>query len=107
MYCSSPTHNEPLHPPVPSSKIPDAIRCPIVICSPQTLLTVVEVFIIIYIAGYISHKITKMVCSKCAASLAGLLNKVNSSQVFIAAKQYQDLRTGGLVVPSSDLMCVY
>jgi hypothetical protein len=29
---------------------------------------------------------------------------VNSSQVFIAAKQYQDLPTGGLVVPSLDLM---
>jgi len=45
-----------------------------------------------------------MVCSKCAAGLVGLINKVNSSQVFIAAKQYQNLHTGGLVVPSSDLM---
>ena len=45
-----------------------------------------------------------MVCSKCAAGLVGLLNKANSSHVFIAAKQYQDLPTGGLVVPSSDLM---
>ena len=44
-----------------------------------------------------------MVCSKCAAGLIGLLNKANSSHVFIAAKQYQDLPTSGLVVPSSDL----
>ena len=44
-----------------------------------------------------------MVCSKCAAGLFGLLNKANSSHVFIAAKKYQDLPTGGLV-PSSDLM---
>jgi len=36
--------------------------------------------------------------------LIGLLNKTNSSQVFIVAKQYQDLPTDGLVVPSSDLM---
>ena len=28
------------------------------------------------------------------------LNKVNSSHVFIAAKQYQDFPTGGLVVPT-------
>ena len=32
------------------------------------------------------------------------LKKANYSHVFIAAKQYQDLPTGGLVVPSSDLM---
>jgi len=76
----------------------------IIIFSPQALLTVEEDNIIIYIEGYISHKITKMVCSKCAAGLVGLLNKVNSSHVFIAAKQYQDLPTGGLVVPSLDLM---
>jgi len=44
------------------------------------------------------------VCSKYAAGLVGLLNKVNSSHVFIAAKHYPDLPTGGLVVPSSDLM---
>jgi hypothetical protein len=44
-----------------------------------------------------------MVCSKCAAGLVGVLNKANSSHVFIAAKQYQDLATVGLV-PSSDLM---
>ena len=30
-----------------------------------------------------------MVCSKWAASLVGLLNKVNYSHMFIAAKQYQ------------------
>ena len=47
-----------------------------------------------------------MVCSKFAAGLVGLLNKVNSSQVFIVAKEYQDLPTSGLVVPSSDLMKV-
>ena len=45
-----------------------------------------------------------MVCSKCVAGLVGLLNKVNSSHVFITAKQNQDLPTGGLAVPSSDLM---
>ena len=45
-----------------------------------------------------------MVCSKCAAGLVGLLNKANSSHLFIAAKHYQDLPTGSLVVPSSDLM---
>ena len=40
LKCIAPVqHNEPLHPPVPSSsKIPDAIRCLIVIFSPQTLL---------------------------------------------------------------------
>jgi len=65
---------------------------------PQTLVTVEEVIIIIYIAGYISNKITKIVCSKCAAGLVGLLNKANYSHAFIAAKQYQDLPTGGLVV---------
>jgi len=43
-----------------------------------------------------------MVCSKCAEGLAGLLNKANFSRMFIAAKQYQDLPTGGLV-PSSYL----
>jgi len=42
--------------------------------------------------------------SKCAAGLIGLLNKANSSHLFIAANQYHDHRTGGLVVPSSDLM---
>ena len=105
--CIAPVqYNEPLHRPVPSSKIPDADRCLIVIFSPQTLLTVGEDNIIIYIAVYISHKITKMVCSKCAAGLVGLLNKANSSYVFIAAKQYQDLPTVGLV-PSSDLIEVY
>jgi len=31
------------------------------------------------------------------------LKKANSSHVFIAAKQYQDLPTGSLIVPSSDL----
>ena len=51
-------HNDPLHPPVPSSsRIPDAIRCLIVIFSPQTLLIVEVDHIIIYIVGYISHKI--------------------------------------------------
>jgi len=91
LKCIAPVqHNEPLHPPVPSfSKIPDAIRCLIVIFSPQTLLTVEEATIIICIAGCISHKIAKMVCSKWAASLVGLLNKVNYSHMFIAAKQYQ------------------
>jgi len=71
--------------------------------SSQILLTVVEALIIIYIAGYISHKITQMVCSKYAAVLVGRLSKANSSYLFIAAKQYQDYPTGGLVVPISDL----
>jgi len=44
-----------------------------------------------------------MMCSECAAGFVGLLNKANSSHVFIAAKQYQDLPTGGLVLPCSDL----
>ena len=44
-----------------------------------------------------------MVCSKWTAGLVGLLHKANSTHVFIAAKQYQDLSTVGLV-PSSDLM---
>jgi len=44
-----------------------------------------------------------MVCSKCAAVLVVLLNKPNSSHVFIDAKQYQDLPTGGLLVRCSDL----
>jgi len=97
-------YSEPLHPPVPSSKIRDTNIRLIVIFSSQTLLTVEEAIIIIYIAGYISHKITRMVCSKCTAGLVGLLNKANSSHVFIPAKQYQDLPNVGLVVPSSDLM---
>ena len=61
LKCIAPVqYNEPLHPPVPSSsKIPDVIRYLIVIFSPQTLLTVEEDNIIIYIEGYISHKITK------------------------------------------------
>jgi len=46
-----------------------------------------EAFIIICIVGYISHKITKMVCGKCAAGLVGLLNKANSSHMFISATQ--------------------
>jgi len=88
-------YNESLHPPVYSSpKIPDAIRCLIFILEEDN--------IIIYITGYISCKITKMVCSKCAAGLVGLLNKANSFHLFIAAKQYQDLPTGGLVVPTVD-----
>jgi len=79
-------HNEPLQPPVRSSStIPDADICLMVIFSSQTLLTVEKA--IIYIAGYISHKITKMVCSKCPAGLVGLLNKANSSRVLIVAKQ--------------------
>jgi len=45
-----------------------------------------------------------MICSKWASDLVGLLNKVNSSHLFITAKQYQDLPTGSLVVPSSNLM---
>jgi len=101
-------HNEPLHPPIPaSSKIPDAIRYLIVMFSPQTLFTVEVDNIIIDIAGYTSHKITKMVCSKWAAGLVGILNKANSSSAFIAAKQYQDLPTGDLVIPSSNSMEVY
>ena len=50
-----------------------------------------------------------MVCSKCAPGLVGLLNIANSSSVFIAVRQYQDLLTRGLVIPSSDLMevCIF
>jgi len=90
LKCSAPVrHNEPLHPPVPSSsKIPDTIRCLIVIFSPQTLLTIEEDNIIIYVVGCISHKITKAVCSKWTAGLVGLLNKAHSSHVFIAAEWY-------------------
>ena len=103
LKCIAPVqHNESLHPPVPSSsQIPDAIICLILMFIPQTRLTVAEAIIIIYIAGYISREITKMVCSKCNRGLAGLLSTANSSHVFIAAKRYQDLPTGGLVVPSS------
>jgi len=72
--------------------------------SPKTLPTVDKAIIIIYIAGYTSCKITKKtVCGKCAAGLVGLLNKANSFHVFIAAKQYQNIPTGVLVVLSSDL----
>ena len=52
--------NEPLHLLVPSS----AIRSLIVIFNPHTLHTVEEENIIIYIAVYISHKSTTIVCSK-------------------------------------------
>ena len=88
-------------PPVPSSKIPNAVWSFIVIYSPQTLLTVEEENIIIYIAGYISGKITKMVCSKCDAGLVGVLNKANSSHGFIATKQDQYIPIGGLVSRSN------
>jgi len=102
LKCIAPVqHSEPLNPPVPSSKIPDAIRCLIVIFSPQTLLTVEVDNIIIYIAGYISHKITKMLCSKWAAGLVDLFNKTHSAHVFIAAKQYQDLSTIGAYIDRS------
>ena len=106
MKCIPPVqHNEPLHPPVlSSSKIPDAIRCLIGIFNPQILPTVEVDNIIIDIAECISHKITKMVCSKWAAGLVVLLNEANSSQVFSAAKQYQYPSTRHLVVSSSDLM---
>ena len=89
LKCIAPVqHNQPLLPPVlSSSKIPDATRCLIVIFSPQTLLTLEEDNIIIYIAGCISHKIKKMVCSKWAAGLVDLFNKTHSAHVFIAAKQ--------------------
>jgi len=43
------------------------------------------------------------VCSKCVAGLDGVLNQANSSHVFIAVVLYQDLPTGGLIVPSSYL----
>jgi len=74
---------------------------------PQTLLTLEEDNIIIYIVGYIYHNITKIVCCKFAAGLVDVLNKANSSRVFIAANQYHDRPTGGLVVHSSDLMEVF
>ena len=59
----------------------------IVIFSSQTLLTIEEDNIIIYIVEYISCQITKLVCSKCVAGLIGLLNKANPSYVFTDAKQ--------------------
>ena len=59
-------------------------------CLFGTAYTVEVAIIIIYIVGFISHKTTKVVCSKCAAGLVGLLNKANYSHVVIAAKQYQD-----------------
>jgi len=64
---------------------------------------------LIYIAGFISRTITHtcVVNGKRTAGLVDVLNKANSSHVFIAAKQYQDLTTGGLVVSSSDVLHVY
>ena len=104
LKCIAPVqHNEPLHQPVPcSSNIPDATRSLIIVFMLQIVITVEEENILIYIAGYNSYKITKKVCGICAAGLVGVLNKANSSHVFFAAKQYQDLPTDGHVVPSSD-----
>ena len=57
----------------------------IVVFMPQTVITVVEENMHIYIVRYISRKLQKQLGGKCATGLVCVLNKANTFNVFTAA----------------------
>ena len=69
---------------------------------PDSVLSVEEKNIMVYIAGYISRHVSPIVCSTCQLWLVGQLSTTTDT-TFLANKQLEGTKKGGLVVPSQAL----
>ena len=91
---------------VSNNNIPESVSSLMSVFMPQSVLSIEEENILVYIAGYICRKIQSKVCQDCKSMLTGTVNALDQSQVFLASKQYADLKGDGLTVPSGELMDV-
>lgn len=68
-------------------------------------LVLAEKNVLLYIAGYIAKKVTQKVCGECKTVLTGTLTG-SDAEIFFSNKQYYDLQSAGLVIPSAELTAV-